>query len=310
MTEDVERYRTAEQVFLASEGVEVNEHFVDLAQLGGQVRVLETGEGPGPPVVFLPGVMTSGAVFAGLVGRLSGFRCLLIDRPGTGLSPMTSPPTADLAAQKHLANQLVADVLDGLNIDLADQVCTSIGGFTAFRGAAAHPDRIGRIAALAFQLGARITDAPLTMRLPTPAFMVPNRVRATPAMVQAMLRMGGMRSAIDNNQVSDEMLAWMVSLLRDTDTFGNDAKYGPRPAGISGPIEAVRHPAELLAKVTSPVRLFWGTDDLFGDESSAHEFAEALPNAELQLVPGAGHAPWLDEPDLAAEAVTNHLTRE
>ena len=129
-------------------------------------------------------------------------------------------------------------------------------------------------------------------------------------MVQTMLRMGGMRGTVDNDKVSDEMLDWLVSLFRDTETFGNDVRYSPRPAGIAGAIDAVRHPPELLAKVTSSVHLFWGADDLFGDESSAREFAEALPNAELQLVPGAGHAPWLDEPDLAAEAVTNHLTRD
>ena len=55
--------------------------------------------------------------------------------------------------------------------------------------------------------------------------------------------------------------------------------------------------------MSAPVHLFWGNDDLFGGQDSAEEFARLLPQATLQMVEGAGHAPWLDEPELAAAAV-------
>jgi len=307
MPEPDRRYFEAEQAFLDSEGVDGPDHHVDLARLGGRVRIRDVGEGP--PVLFVPGVMTTGAVFAGLVGRLHGYRRLLLDRPGTGLSPLLSSPPTDLAGHERVGDHLVVDVLDGLGIDAAHVVSTSLGGWYAFRGAAAHPERVLTLSGLAFQGGARIENAPLIMRLSMPGWMTPTRLRANRRMVRAMLKMAGMRSAIDTGRVSDEMFDWMVALLRHTDTFGNDSQYSPGPIDLRGPIEAVRHSPELLGKVTPPVRLIWGSDDLFGGESSAREFASLLPDADLQMVPGAGHAPWLDEPELVADAVRDHLRR-
>lgn len=49
-----------------------------------------------------------------LAARLPQLRCLLLDRPGTGLSD--PHPLADPAAVRHEAETLVADVLDGLEI--------------------------------------------------------------------------------------------------------------------------------------------------------------------------------------------------
>ena len=162
MAEDVRAYKAAEKAFLASEGIDdAAELFVDLDRTGGQVRLLDIGASSDPPVIFVPGVMTTGVAFAGLVGRLEGFRRLLLDRPGTGLSPPLDPPPADIYAQRQVADTLIVDIIDGLDLDEADLVCTSMGGYTAFRSAAAFPDRIGRIFALAYQVGARISDAPL-----------------------------------------------------------------------------------------------------------------------------------------------------
>lgn len=98
MAAKAETFEQAERAFLASERITARTQYVDLDRLGGKVRVLVAGEGP--PVLFVPGVMTGGAVFAGLVGRLPEFGCIMIDRPGTGLSPILPTPPTDLAGQK------------------------------------------------------------------------------------------------------------------------------------------------------------------------------------------------------------------
>jgi pimeloyl-ACP methyl ester carboxylesterase len=306
MTDHHESFKRAEQALLESEAVRAESHLVDLAGLGGTARVLIAGEGP--PVLFVPGVMSGGAIFAGLVGRLPDYRCIMLDRPGTGLSPVMAAQSTDLAAQEHLADLLLAEVLDGLQVERAHVVCTSLGGWTTFRSAASHPDRFISINALAYQIGARISDAPFFMRLAAPKNMMPRRLRVSRGMVRAMLRPGGMRSAIDSGGFSDQLLDYVVALVRHTETFRNEGLYNPRPIGLAGPVDTVVHRPELLAKVTAPVHLFWGADDVFGGEASAREFAELLPHADLQMVPGAGHAPWLDEPELAAAAVRQHLT--
>lgn len=305
--EEAEKFEAAEQALLTSEGIAAEARLVDLERLGGQSRVLIAGDGQ--PVLFVPGTMTTGAVFAGLVGRLPDFQCIMVDRPGTGLSPLLPSPPTDLAAQQRVADDLLVDVLDGLGIEHANVVPTSLGGWTAFRSVAAHPDRFLRLSALAFQVGARIEDAPMSMRMPSPPdWMLPQRVKAGRGLVRTMLKSAGMRRAITTGRFSDELLDYMVSMIRHTPTFRNEGLYNPRPAGVLGPVDAVRHTPELLAKVQLPVHLFWGTNDLFGGATSAEEFASLLPDAELQMVDQAGHAPWLDEPELAAESVRRHFS--
>lgn len=306
MSADVQNYVRAEEALLASEGVTAEARLVELERLGGKARVLIAGEGP--PVLFVPGVMTGGAVFAGLVGRLPDFRCIMIDRPGTGLSPLLPSPPTDLPGQERVADALLVDVMDSLGLDRTDIVSTSLGGWTTFRSAAAHPDRFTRISALAFQMGARIENAPMSMRMPAPAWMLPRRIKATPRLVRAMLKSAGMRGAIERGLFSDELLGWIVAQLRYTETFRNDSIYNPGPIGPRGPIDEVRHSRELLACVTAPVHLFWGADDIFAGEDSAREFAEMLPDAKVEMIDGAGHAPWLDEPELAASAVRQHFS--
>ena len=276
---------------------------------GGEVNVVETGTGQ--PVLFVPGTMTTGVVFAGLLRGLQDCRCILVERPGTGTSAPLDPPTRTLAAQQQAADTLLVDVLDGLGIATADVVSTSMGGFTTFRSLAAHPDRFGRVFAFGFQVGARLGAIPMSMRAPSlPPLFMPRRVPATPTLVRSMLKTAGVRGAIESGRFSDAMVDWVVALLKHTETFRNETLDSPRPADLRGEVERVRHPAELLAKVTHPVHLFWGTGDYFGGEAVASEFANLLPNATLEMVAGAEHAPWIDQPDKALDALRNHLTTE
>jgi 2-hydroxy-6-oxonona-2,4-dienedioate hydrolase len=295
---------SVERALFASVGVSPVEHRIDLQRLGIQARVLEVGSGP--PALFLHGVMTGGASWAALAAGLPDVRCLLLDRPGCGLSERPRVRPGSLADQERLAADLIVDVLDALGIERGHVVSTSLGGWYGFRGAARHPERVAGIVGMGFQGGAPIDGAPLFMRLQPPAPLA-GRVPVSARMLRRMLRSSGMRGAIDSGAFSAEMLDWMVALIRTTDTMGNELRFAPRPVGWRGPIEAVRLPAESARRLTMPVHLFWGGDDPFGGERNATEFASTLPDASVQMVPNAGHAPWLDEPELAAQAVRAHL---
>lgn len=305
MSTDVETYLQVEKEFLESEDIQFESQTVDLKRLESQLRVVTAGDGP--PVLFVPGTMSTGVAFAGIVGHMPDYRCIMIDRPGTGLSPNLPGPPKTMEAQQHAADNLLADVLDGMGIQQSHIVCTSLGGWTTFRSAAAHPERFKRIFGFAWLMGARMEGAPLFLRFPMPKALLPRKVRAPRRMIPPMLKMGGMGAAYERGRFSEEMLNYMYAVTTKTEVMRNDGRYSPRPIGPRGPVDAVCHSPELLAKVTHPVRLFWGSDDVFGGEASATEFAAMLPNAELEMVEGAGHAPWMDEPELAVKAVRDHL---
>lgn len=295
----------AEQAYLASEGVSAESRVIDLKRLGSTARVLIAGDGP--PVLFVPGVMTTGATLAKLVGRLGDYRCIMVERPGTGLTPVLATPPHTLEAQQQFSDSFLVDIMDGLGLDRSHVVCTSMGGWATFRGASAHPDRFLSITALAFQVGARLGKLPWSMRMPLIKALLPRSIKANRKLVRASLKTAGMKTTVNAGGFSDEMLDYMAAMMRYTETFRNETLCSPRVVTPRGIVVDAEHSAELLAKVTAPVHLFWGTDDFFGDVESAERFASMLPNVELQMVEGAGHAIWLDEPDLALAAVRKHL---
>ena len=87
-------YRAAEARLWGSVGVEPVERMIHLDRNDVDVRVQEVGTGP--PVLFIHGANTSGASWVRVAAALQGYRCLVLDRPGTGLSPtLARPVTTD-----------------------------------------------------------------------------------------------------------------------------------------------------------------------------------------------------------------------
>jgi pimeloyl-ACP methyl ester carboxylesterase len=50
-----------------------------------------------------------------------------------------------------------------------------------------------------------------------------------------------------------------------------------------------------LGRLTCPSLVLWGERDPFLSTKFAQAFADALPDSEMDLVPGAGHWPWIDD---------------
>jgi pimeloyl-ACP methyl ester carboxylesterase len=67
-------------------------------------------------------------------------------------------------------------------------------------------------------------------------------------------------------------------------------------------------PAE-LAMVRQPALFVWGDADAFMRPGQAAEHIKAIPNARLVELPDVGHAPWLQSPEVVAQAVASHLDR-
>jgi 2-hydroxy-6-oxonona-2,4-dienedioate hydrolase len=298
MRKDVQLYLDAERRLWEHVGVTPVERVVALAA-GGRVRVQEVGDGP--PFVLLHGGSISGASWASLAAALDGVRCILIDRPGCGLSdPIAGGPLRDLLAVQRYADQLLGHLLDALELESAAVGATSYGGLFAFRGAAAQPDRVTKLIEYSWLMGAPSAGAPLTARIAAiPGLQsVMTRTPMTRGMVKRALRQFGLGRAIDSGAMDDVMLDWAHALLRHTDTLANDVRSSPKVfTPIRGQNVDLHLGDEVLSKLTMPVLLLWGEDDPNGGAAVARALAPRLPNAELVIVPGAEHAPWLDDLD-------------
>jgi 2-hydroxy-6-oxonona-2,4-dienedioate hydrolase len=299
-------YRRAEQDLWASADLAPTEHMVRLPRLGVTLRIQAVGEGE--PVLFVHGGPNSGSTWAPLVGRLNGFRSLLLDRPGTGLSEPLDINPGNLA---DVADVFFADVLDALGIDEAHVVASSFGGFLALRSAAATPDRFGGMVQIACPAGAAGMGMPTFMK----AMVAPGLGRLIRVLPQSdranrwMLRQIGHGKSLDAGRIPPIFLDWYLAMQRHTATMANEGMLISNLASLRGWNSALALPEDLLARVTTPTYFLWGEDDTFGGEDVATAMVAAMPHAELEMVPGHGHLPWLDDPSHAAGVVTRFLSR-
>lgn len=76
----------------------------------------------------------------------------------------------------------------------------------------------------------------------------------------------------------------------------------------SGAPDQLGRMAGEVARISAPVLVLWGTDDPFIGPEWARRYADILPNAQCEVIEGAGHWPWQDRPE-AIDRVTGFLTQ-
>jgi pimeloyl-ACP methyl ester carboxylesterase len=300
----IERYRRAEQALWDHHGLKPRERFIDLDSPAVRIRVLEVGSGE--PVLFVHGTVGLGA-WPALVRELPGFRCLILERPGWGLS---SPLNFSNHPYKTVVADVLRNVLDSLSIDRAHVAGGSIGNVWALRLAQQHPTRVGRVVLLGGSPLVPQAQVPGIIRLlasPIGALMV--RLPDKPARVRSILRQAGHGASLDAGQIPDAFVDWRVALGRETDSMRHERDMVR--AIVSG--RAFRpgltfDDAELAAILQTTLYVF-GTADHVGTVDVWRRATGLLPQGELRLVDGAGHMPWLDDPNRIASDISSFLRK-
>jgi 2-hydroxy-6-oxonona-2,4-dienedioate hydrolase len=303
---DQQRYRHAEQRLWADEGVAPKEHFVRLPRPGVEVRVQELGEGP--PVLFVHGSPSAGSTWAPLAARLGGLRCLLLDRPGTGLS---GPFTYERSTLREHFETLVPDVLDALELDRAHLVGSSSGSDFVLLASARRPERVLRtlhFGCPGFAPGIRIPFDQRLISVPGLWRMVAKMFPTDQKGIRAMMKKLGHGASLDEGRITDGMLGWFRALYIDTPTLYHEVQGAAKMLTLRGFHPWLVPTAEEFAAIESPTHIVWGEADVFGDISVGRQLADLIPDAQIEGIPDGGHLPWLDDPDHAAAITYRHLS--
>ncbi|WP_307618944.1 alpha/beta fold hydrolase [Streptomyces sp. V3I7] len=270
---------------------------LDGTQLAYHVR------GEGEPLVVLPGGAMRASVYLGDLGGLTAHRRLiLLDLRGTGDSETPADPAT------YRCDRLVDDVemlRAHIGLDHMDLLAHSAAGSLAMLYAARHPERVRRLALITANpsaLGLRATPeerlAAARLRAGEPWFE-----KAFPALEAWLAGEGDFDPAMAPffyGRWNDEAAAHDEAADEQTN---DEAAEIYSAAGAFTP-DATR---AALARLTAPVLVLAGGLDGSPGPDLARRTADAFPNAECVVQPGAGHYPWLDDPQWFTERVTAFL---
>jgi pimeloyl-ACP methyl ester carboxylesterase len=298
-----ERYRRAERAFWGTYGLAPAERFVTVGSPPVRLRVQELGSGA--PVLFVHGTGGPGAYFAPLLAELHGLRCLVLDRPGWGLS---APVDYSRAAYATVAAELLRDTLDALGIDRAHLVGGSIGNLWALRLAQAHPERVDRLVLLGSgPLTAEIRVTRFIRLLRSPLGKVIIHVPEKPRILAKQLAGLGHTVGDGPGQVPATFVDWRLAMTRETDWRRHERDMIRCVLGRDGFAPGFMLTDAEVAGITQPTLMVYGTADPGGSVDIWRRFTDRLPQGELELVDGGGHMVWYDDPSRIGARVTQFL---
>ena len=243
-------------------------------------------EGPAdaPAVLMLGSLGSTLAMWEAQAAALAGpYRVVRADLRGHGGSPVPPGP--------YTVDDLVADavaLLDRLGIGAAHVVGLSLGGMTAMRLAALHPDRVDRLAVLCTSalLGPASgwIDRAATVRASGPGAVAPTVV--------------GRWFTEARRKADPDLVARHERMVAGTPAEG----YAACCEAI-----AVMDLRADLPRIVAPTLAIAGAEDPVTTPDHLRDIAAAVPRARLFVVPGAAHLACVEQPAAVNAVLAVHL---
>lgn len=252
--------------------------------------------GEGPPVVFVHGAVTDHRTWTSQASALADeYTTVAYDLRGhgrTGGSGVSRYTPALLAADLH-------ELVDALDLDRPVLCGLSLGGMVAQAYATAHPRALrGLVLADTFSsttFGWRERLQLGLMRAAVPAVRLVGLERVEAALVRLQ--------ELRHRGVSGEY--GRLQELRAEGPGIQPGEFGK----VVGALRAFFDEPLDLSKVEVPALVLYGERDLPLIRDHAAVLARELPDADVEVVPGAGHASNLDNPDAFTATVRGFLER-
>ena len=242
----------------------------------GKIQINYEIYGQGEPLLLIMGFGLPGMAWLPALPFLAGFRCIYFDNRGTGNSDKPAGPYTIVEMADDASNLLVA-----LGISKARVYGISMGGMIAQELALRHPEQVEKMV-----LGCTMPGGTAAVRAPEETYQRMN---------EGFMLMGTQ---------PEKGLDTILPLLFPQDFIGRHpeirqmmlAGFKMAPPTPPEAIESTRSAVltfdvyDRLPQITCPVTIVHGEDDVLVPPENATLIKNRIPQADLMLIPGAGHS--------------------
>lgn len=211
------------------------------------------------------------------------------DLPGLGSAPLPDGEP-DLA----VSADLVAAALDEAGHDRAVLAGVSMGGYVAMAFARRHRERLAALALLDTKATADDEAARAGRHQVAEAVLGPQGTEVLLPMLAGLL---GSTTHERRPEVVEDVRARLLA-ARPEGVAWSQRAMAARPDSLA-----------LLRGLDVPAAVAVGEEDSLSPPAAARQMAEALPDAVLTVVPGAGHLAALETPGAVADVLTALMLR-
>ncbi|OYW46873.1 MAG: hypothetical protein B7Z08_01565 [Sphingomonadales bacterium 32-68-7] len=261
----------------------------DIAIRGARLHYEETGTGP-ETILFIHGLMLASESWQAQIDHFAGtHRVLSFDLRGQG----RSEHTCDSLGLDSLAED-AAELVRRLAPEGCHVVGFSMGAFIALRLAARHPGLVRSLTLIGVS-----AEAESWRKMPAYAAMIALvSVAGVGPVAPRMMQILFGRSILADPARADLIARWRAVV---------DAlpKSIVRAAAASALRRSVR---DEIGGITVPVLIVAGEEDQPVPLRHPLAVAAAIPGAELERLPGAGHAVMIEQPDWFNARLRRFLT--
>ncbi len=273
-----EKYELSNSRYINVDGVDL--HYVD--------------EGEGPVVVFLHASYNGLQSWEGVTSRLKNrFRTVRFDFPNYGLSGSETKPTPP--EKFHLIErnyEIMAGLVDALELERFAVVGTSSGGSVAFRYAARHPERVQRLILI------NSAGMPRTPRTdPLRSRVKFAKYEAMPVKPREFWELSSTENFIPPNVAPD----WWLDQVYDFNRREGALEQQKRYRFSTG------DPETLFGQIQAPTLVMWGKANpvVMHLEANVMQLWMTAAPSMVRKYPGLGHYPYVEDidavyPDIAA----------
>jgi pimeloyl-ACP methyl ester carboxylesterase/DNA-binding CsgD family transcriptional regulator len=265
------------------------EQTIESTQLDDGTKVAYARTGNGPPLVYVAGWLTHLELSWAMpperryLETLARGRTLVrYDKPGCGLSgDCERPPSMELELEALSA------VVDAVGVARVDLLGASLGAAVAATWAAMHPRRVSRLVLYGgWVRGCDLSD---------------------PVVQQHVIGLVRTHWGLGSDVLGDIFAPDAPDSVK-----GAFARYQREasPPELAAAMLALSYQVdltEMLGRIEAPTLVMHREGDRATPLTQGRLLAESIPGAQLQMLPGRSHLPYIGDPDAVADAIRRFL---